>query len=125
MASKEMCRKFSLFFQGHVNKKYRLESTLDCSDQLVLSGSENGFIHVWDMVEGTLVQKLDHGSKVKDESSSDLISSMASQSTSSLTVHSLSFHPEKAELVSAAGGKVYVWRGKSVTVEQMDDEDVD
>ncbi len=28
----------------------------DCSDRAVLSGSENGTVYVWDLVEGNLVR---------------------------------------------------------------------
>lgn len=76
-------------FRGHINKDYRIDAVLNNSDKFVLSGSENGFVYVWDLVEGNVVKKLDHeGSK---------------------TVHSLSFHPEMPEVVSAAREKVYVW----------------
>jgi len=84
-------------------------------------------VHVWDLVEGKLEAKLDHDQKgkVKNEgAASDLVAAMAAQ-TGGNTVHSLSFHPEKAELVTATAGKVYVWRGASViaSYQESDDED--
>jgi len=76
-------------FTGHINKEYRLECCLDYSDKYVMSGSENAQIYVWDLVEGGCVAKLDHGSLG--------------------TVHSLSPHPNKAQLLTAAQGTVTVW----------------
>ncbi len=105
-------------FRGHSNAKYRVEATLDCSDRAVLSGSENGSVYVWDLVEGSLLAKLDHtaGGRGARE---DLEGGGAGEMLpSSLTVHSLSFHPERSELLTAARGSVYVWRGKSAMEEE-------
>ena len=74
-------------------------------EQVVLSGSENGYVYAWELVEGTLLQKLDHSEN--DRGSGGILGG-----ASSLTVHSLSYHPEKCELLTAARGKVYVWRDK-------------
>ena len=48
-------------YSGHINRDYRLDCCLDHSDKYVLSGSENGQVYIWSLVEGGLVAKLDHG----------------------------------------------------------------
>ena len=83
-------------FAGHVNKNYRVEAVLNHTDHFVLSGSENGFVYVWDMVDGKLVKKLDHA--------------LDGAISSGITIHSLAFHPKSAELLTAVRGKVYIWR---------------
>ena len=77
-----------------------LDSVLNDTDQLVLSGSENGFVYVWDLVEGGGPLNMLNHTDMPDGSSIP----------STLTVHSLSFHPKKCELITAAKAKVYVWR---------------
>ena len=83
-------------FAGHVNKNYRVEAVLNHTDHFVLSGSENGFVYVWDMVDGKLVKKLNHA--------------LDGAISSGITIHSLAFHPKSAELLTAVQGKVYIWR---------------
>eukprot|EP00392_Amoebophrya_sp_AT5.2_P000015 g15.t1 len=39
-------------YEGHVNSDFQVQSVLDPSDGLVYSGSEDGKIFVWDLVEG-------------------------------------------------------------------------
>ena len=56
----------------------------------MLSGSENGFVYVWDMVEGGMVAKLNH-----DEGATEAL-------PSTLAVHSLAAHPSKVALLTAA-----------------------
>lgn len=113
-------------YSGHLNRRYRVEAVLDCSDRVVLSGSEDGRVRCWDLVEGSVLAALDHNGRVKEEEGGDQAGSMLQQLTAnntSLTVHSLSFHPERCELLTAAKGTVYVWRGKSEAEEDMEQED--
>lgn len=50
---------------GHYNKDYRIRSCLGLSDAVVISGSEDGQIFAWDLLEGTVIEKLDaHDGKV-------------------------------------------------------------
>jgi mitogen-activated protein kinase organizer 1 len=92
-------------YEGHKNQKYRIDSVLNDSDQLVLSGSENGFVYVWDLVEGNMVNMLRHSEETEEEEAQPSVAL-----PSSMTVHSLSFHPKKNHLLTAARGKVYMWR---------------
>ena len=103
-------------YHGHLNQQYRIDAVLNNSDQIVVSGSENGYVYLWDLVEGTLLEKLDHGS-VKIEENNSALQLLGN----SLTIHSLSFHPEKCELLTAARGKVYVWQ--SVSDKDAEEED--
>ena len=52
-------------YKGHVNKDFRIRSCFGINDAFVVSGSEDGKIYVWDMLEGKVVKKLDgHAGKV-------------------------------------------------------------
>ena len=76
-------------YTGHVNRVYQLENCLNNSSSLVYSGSEDGHVYIWDLVDTKIKQKLKH--------------------LSEKTVHSLSFHPEKDKLLSAQENFVYLW----------------
>ena len=43
---------------GHTNKKYRVSALLDPTDAYVISGSEDGRIFAWDLVEAKVVREL-------------------------------------------------------------------
>jgi len=85
-------------YSGHINREYRLDSCLDHSDKYILSGSENGMVYIWDLVEETLVAKLDHG-------------------PGSGTIHSLAQHPSKPQLLTAHRGLVTVWGSGEESIE--------
>lgn len=52
-------------YKGHTNKDYRIRSCLGLADSVVVSGSEDGHIYAWDLLEGKIIQKLEaHGGKV-------------------------------------------------------------
>ena len=92
-------------FQGHFHKgDYRIDAVLDNTDQKVLAGSEDGNIYVWNLVEATLLTKLDH----------NLEPNFGSRT---VVVSSLTFHPSNAFLCSAAKGFVYYWGPKEETIE--------
>ena len=79
---------------------------------MVLSGSDDGSVCAWDLVDGKLLARLDH-TKAKEEEGdkeekSTFLESLASATASA--VHSLSFHPERCELMTAARGSVHVWK---------------
>ncbi|KAF0314167.1 WD repeat domain-containing protein 83 [Amphibalanus amphitrite] len=76
-------------FSGHANRQYPLGSCLDAADAHVLSGSEEGAVHCWELVSGKLATKLTH--------------------PRAAVVHSLAFHPSRAALVTAAGGAFFLW----------------
>jgi len=45
---------------GFVNENYRIRSTLGLNDSVVISGSEDGQILVWDLLEGSVMHALSH-----------------------------------------------------------------
>lgn len=53
-------------YNGHTNKDYRIRSTLGMADSVVISGSEDGKLYAWDLLEGKVVSTIDeaHGGKV-------------------------------------------------------------
>lgn len=52
-------------YKGHVNMDFRIRSCLGMTDTVVISGSEDGHLFAWDLLEGTVIAKLDaHDGKV-------------------------------------------------------------
>ena len=53
-------------YEGHVNRDYRLRSALAFGDSVVLSGSEDGALFAWDLLQGTVLARIEHahGGKV-------------------------------------------------------------
>ncbi|XP_033736597.1 WD repeat domain-containing protein 83-like [Pecten maximus] len=79
-------------YKGHKNNNYRLDSCLNVQDTHVLSGSEDGSVYIWGLVEAKILKKLAHGSDK--------------------AIHSLAFHPEDTCLLTASMDKMYVWKSK-------------
>ncbi|XP_012937999.1 WD repeat domain-containing protein 83 [Aplysia californica] len=80
-------------YTGLKNSNYKIESCLNQSDTHILSGSEDGKIYVWDLVEAKLCDTLDH--------------------ETSRAVHSISHHPSQPAVLSACGDNVSVWESNS------------
>ena len=52
-------------YRGHTNAEYRIRSCLGLGDAVVISGSEDGCIYAWDVLEGKVIQTLQaHNGKV-------------------------------------------------------------
>lgn len=52
-------------YKGHTNGDYRIRSCLGLADAVVVSGSEDGQIYAWDLLEGSVIQTLGaHDGKV-------------------------------------------------------------
>jgi mitogen-activated protein kinase organizer 1 len=45
-------------YKGHAHTQFKLGMCLSHDDAFVLGGSEDGFLHVWDLVEATLIARL-------------------------------------------------------------------
>lgn len=45
-------------YKGHTNSDYRIRSCLGMGDAVVISGSEDGSLYAWDLLEGMLIQKI-------------------------------------------------------------------
>lgn len=40
-------------YKGHKNDNYKIDSCLNCKDTHILSGSEDGSVYIWDLIEVT------------------------------------------------------------------------
>ncbi|MPC20594.1 WD repeat domain-containing protein 83-like [Portunus trituberculatus] len=76
-------------YSGHNSKDYKVESCFTPSDTHVMSGSEDGCVYCWDLVQSTLTNKLEH--------------------RGSTVVHSLNPHPSQPFLLTASLGQVWLW----------------
>lgn len=86
-------------FQGHKNEDYKVDSCFSSDDSHIVSGSEDGKICFWDLIEGTLVMTKDQAHKS--------------------IVYSLSYHPKEDCLLSASSdGTVKLWRTNDWTSEE-------
>ena len=45
-------------YKGHTNTNFRIRSCLGMADSVVISGSEDGHIYAWDLLEGKIIDKL-------------------------------------------------------------------
>ena len=85
--------------EGYTNTTYRIRSTLGMNDAMVISGSEDGQIFVWDLLDGNVVHRLAH--TVDDTSTTFGSSSKRS------VVSAVAYCPARKEWVSAGGdGKI-------------------
>ena len=52
-------------YKGHTNTEYRIRSTLGMADSMVISGSEDGKLYAWDVLEGKVIETMEaHEGKV-------------------------------------------------------------
>ncbi|XP_078575097.1 WD repeat domain-containing protein 83-like [Branchiostoma floridae x Branchiostoma japonicum] len=77
-------------YTGHKSTEFKTDCCLTNSDAHVVSGSEDGKIYFWDLVDGKVVHTLSKAGKG--------------------VVHSLSYHPSLPCMLSAAENLVKVWR---------------
>ncbi|KAF9092223.1 hypothetical protein BGX23_004493 [Mortierella sp. AD031] len=81
-------------YKGHTNNKYKIRSCLSNSDAHVISGSEEGNIYIWDLIEGDVVHKIEAHSKI---------------------VSSIDYHPKQDRMVSASvDGSIKTWSTQPV-----------
>ena len=77
-------------YKGHKNLNYKLESGFAPGDAQVVSGSEDGRLLIWDLIDAKILTSLDHPLKGR-------------------AVHSVAVHPENYLVVSAQEGKAFLW----------------
>jgi len=77
-------------FKGHKNLNYKLESGFCPGDAQVVSGSEDGRLVLWDLIDAKVVSSLAHP-------------------LAGRAVHSVAIHPEDFLIMSAQEGKVFLW----------------
>ncbi|CAM9673423.1 unnamed protein product [Pylaiella littoralis] len=76
-------------YTGHLHKSYRMESWLANTDAHVISGSEDGHVHVYDIVEAKVTRLLKHHKR---------------------PVCSTSYHPSEPMLLTASyDGSTVLW----------------
>ncbi|KAF2090745.1 mitogen-activated protein kinase organizer 1 [Saccharata proteae CBS 121410] len=84
----------------YTNADYRIRSTLGLNDSVVVSGSEDGSILVWDLLEGEVLHRLRHG-EARDG---------AMGRTKKDVVSAVTFSKARKEWASAGGdGNVVIW----------------
>lgn len=76
-------------YKGHRNLVYNVQNCMSNNCSFLMSGSEDGFVYIWDVLDVNVKQKLQH--------------------SNDKTVHSLSFHPAENRLLSAQEKFVYLW----------------
>ena len=76
-------------FTGHSNKEYKLDSFVSCKDTFVMSGSEEGDIYFWDLIQAKVIHKI--------------------ESAHEGTVYSMTRHTSKDIIITASTGCVKVW----------------
>ena len=42
---------FLLRYTAHSNKEYKIDSCVSSNDRQILSGSEDGFVYIWDLID--------------------------------------------------------------------------
>ncbi|XP_055520229.1 WD repeat domain-containing protein 83 [Leucoraja erinacea] len=75
-------------YKNHKNAEYKLDCCFNETDTHVLSGSEDGKVYFWDLIEGSQAATLTVGKGV---------------------VQSLSHHPTQSCLLTATEGNVQLW----------------
>ncbi|CAI4224389.1 unnamed protein product [Auanema sp. JU1783] len=79
-------------YKGHTNSEYKIESCILQNIEQVATGSEDGLIYIYGLLDSNVLAKLEHPSKI---------------------VHSVTAHPKKQHLLSAAGQLLYLWVPKN------------
>ncbi|KAF2021097.1 WD40 repeat-like protein [Aaosphaeria arxii CBS 175.79] len=91
--------------EGFHNKELRVRSTLGLNDSVVVSGSDDGLVYVWDMLDGHVLHKFKH-SELRQVSGS---ATQAMKNNKDF-VGAVTFCRVRKEWASAGGdGNVVVW----------------
>ncbi|KAI9777443.1 MAG: hypothetical protein M1839_008855 [Geoglossum umbratile] len=88
-------------YTSHVNSDYRVRSCLGLNDAYVISGSEDGKIYAWDLLDGKVVSVLEGGVKGGKGGKAEQLGKVVS---------AVAFHKTQKSFLSAgADGTVAVW----------------
>uniref|UniRef100_A0A0N5A2J6 WD repeat domain-containing protein 83 n=1 Tax=Parastrongyloides trichosuri TaxID=131310 RepID=A0A0N5A2J6_PARTI len=79
-----------LYFDTHKNAEYKLESCIMASGIEVVTCSEDGYLYIYNMLNGHVLNKCDH--------------------KPNLYIHSLASHPKDSKILSATGDTIFVWQ---------------
>ncbi|XP_059848232.1 WD repeat domain-containing protein 83 isoform X1 [Hypanus sabinus] len=85
-------------YTGHKSEQYKLDCCFNESDTHVVSGSEDGQVYFWDLVEGSQAATLNVGKGV---------------------VQSLNYHPTHSCLLVATEGTVQLWGDQTYAAEMQ------
>ncbi|GAB7342879.1 hypothetical protein MBLNU457_g0999t2 [Dothideomycetes sp. NU457] len=89
------------------NKNYRIRSTLAAGDSLVISGSEDGNVLVWDVLSGTVKHRLRHAQSAL---TGPQHSEVKSQPSKQAVVSAVAWNQLRKEWATAGGdGTVVLW----------------
>jgi mitogen-activated protein kinase organizer 1 len=92
--------------EAFVNKDLRVRSTLGLNDSVVLSGSDNGLVFVWDILGGECLHRFKH-SEMREVQGTGVL---AGQTGKKDVVSAVAFCQTRREWASAGGdGSVVVW----------------
>lgn len=88
-----------------VNEELRVKNTLGLDDSIVLSGSDDGMVYAWDLLEGEVLHRIKH-SKMREVRSNNGNAPAGKKDV----VSALAFCQTRQEWASAGGdGNVVVW----------------
>ena len=89
-----------------MNKDYRIRSVFAAADALVISGSENGSVLVWDVLTGTVKHRLRHVQALLSEGKGQ----GEADSSKRQVVTAVAWNQLRKQWASAGGdGMVIVW----------------
>ncbi|KAF2191814.1 WD40 repeat-like protein [Zopfia rhizophila CBS 207.26] len=93
--------------EGFVNTDLRVRSTLGMNDSVVLSGSDDGMVYAWDLLEGSVLHKFKHSEMKEVKGTKNAVDGSGKKDV----VSAVAFCKIRKEWASAGGdGNVVVWR---------------
>jgi mitogen-activated protein kinase organizer 1 len=91
--------------EGFVNQEFRVRSTLGLNDSVVVSGSDDGMVYAWDLLEGDVLHRFRHSEMREVKGRVD-----AEKPRKKDVVGAVAFCKTRKEWASAGGdGNVVVW----------------
>ncbi|KAH7413630.1 WD40-repeat-containing domain protein [Phaeosphaeria sp. MPI-PUGE-AT-0046c] len=92
--------------EAFINQDLRVRSTLGLNDSVLLSGSDNGMVFVWDILGGECLHRFKHA-EMREVQGSGVVSGQAGKKD---VVSAVAFCSTRREWASAGGdGSVVVW----------------
>lgn len=87
-------------FKGHKNTEFRISNCFGRNDAYVIGGSEDGNIFIWDLLENTVLAKLENHQK---------------------SITSVQYNPARQEFISGSlDGKIGVWIDDNLFAQHME-----
>uniref|UniRef100_A0AC34Q7W7 Mitogen-activated protein kinase organizer 1 n=1 Tax=Panagrolaimus sp. JU765 TaxID=591449 RepID=A0AC34Q7W7_9BILA len=76
-------------YSGHKNDEFKVECGILYSNEEIVTGSEDGYVYIFDYISKKIIGKLDH--------------------LPAKYVHSLTIHPKKNVLISISRDRLFLW----------------